>query len=501
MTRPPLTDDQLRAVATRRPRTFIEAGPGAGKTTIAAERFGLVRYCRAGSHSQGVVAVSFTIAASQELRRRVALRWGSAATTGSSRVRTIDSEIVDILCLLLRRGLIAWPGGRTDVIPLDSWAGHPQWKYKRNPKWLSFTPRLVGKEVCAVREATGWHGFSKGDLSGLLADGYCTHEDVRGIVADALLDPELRAAVVEHRRQTVSHLIVDEVFDADLLDVDLIAVHCEADIPVTVVGDRWQALYEFRNARPQEVEDRLDRLGFFRLEVLQSHRYTTDEARHLAMRVRGESIPALAATETDDVDVVLAPWWSQLWEGPAWVFPISFGPVRDQTDAMLTLLLDHLLHKHLGVPARARAEALFTFGLDPGLPDAWPGVFDEIEQELSSGTRDQAAVALRELRRCAPHLRAGRVVRARGPDGEARALTHVQQLAVRCLHRGPFVRGVSVHQAKGQEWPRVGVRLTQPDLAALAEGLDIGNDRHRTLYVALTRGSERTLRVVGECLA
>lgn len=67
------------------------------------------------------------------------------------------------------------------------------------------------------------------------------------------------------------------------------AVHCEAGIPVTVVCDRWQPPYEFRNARPQEVGERLDHLEVVRLEVLLSHRYTTDEARQLAMRVRGEA--------------------------------------------------------------------------------------------------------------------------------------------------------------------------------------------------------------------
>lgn len=106
----------------------------------------------------------------------------------------------------------------------------------------------------------------------------CT-ADVRAILRAALADAAIRSVVVKYRQRTVAHLLVDEVFDADELDLDLIRLHCEADIPVTVVGDRWQALYEWREAMPDMVSDSLlGDLGFEHTEILHSHRYKTDVA-------------------------------------------------------------------------------------------------------------------------------------------------------------------------------------------------------------------------------
>lgn len=500
--RPDLTADQLRAVGTRLQKVFIEAGPGAGKTTVAAERFGVVRYCRTPRGTRGVVAASFTISASNELRQRILSRWGPSALDGNSRVRTIDAELLAILTFLLRTGRVTWPGGRTDVTPRDSWAGHPRRTY-RPKQWRGYVPQLVGAEVRSVRGAL-WSrtGFNKGDLDVLLKEGHCLHEEVREVVATALRDPELRAAVVEHRRQTVSHFIVDEIFDADLLDVELIAIHCEANVPVTLVGDRWQALYEFRNAQPAQVQQALTSLGFVRFEVLQSHRYNTAEARELARRVRGKPMPPPPSAVADGLNVVLAPAWGDLWEGPPWVLPISFGAVRDRTDALITLFLDHILRKRSGEPAHCRPEALFVLGLDPQSPDTWPHLFEPLEAVLVNTTPNRAVNALLELRRLAPTIRGtGQTVQARriAPQ-EARAVLRMRQIAARLGHRGSFVRGLSIHQAKGQEWKYVGVRLSNDDLAALGRGLDIDSDRHRRLYVALTRGTDATGRVIGQCL-
>ena len=57
------------------------------------------------------------------------------------------------------------------------------------------------------------------------------------------------------------------------------------------------------------------------------------------------------------------------------------------------------------------------------------------------------------------------------------------------------IPGLTVHQAKGREWPAVGVRLSTDDMKALAAGLDPTNERHRQLYVALTRARDHTRSV------
>ena len=44
MTRVALTDEQIAASTSRKRRLFIEATPGSGKTTVAAERYGVLRF-------------------------------------------------------------------------------------------------------------------------------------------------------------------------------------------------------------------------------------------------------------------------------------------------------------------------------------------------------------------------------------------------------------------------------------------------------------------------
>ena len=50
MPRLPLTDEQKKASTSRDRRLFIEANPGSGKTTVAAERYGILRFD--GTHGE-----------------------------------------------------------------------------------------------------------------------------------------------------------------------------------------------------------------------------------------------------------------------------------------------------------------------------------------------------------------------------------------------------------------------------------------------------------------
>ncbi len=491
----PLTEDQRHAATSPAVRLFIEAGPGAGKTTVAAERFGVARYLRPKAPTTGVVGLSFTYAATSELRYRITTRWGPRAIAHPSRVRTIDSELVELLCLLLRSELIRWPGGHTELDPLDNWGRNPYLKW--NPKgYDTWVPALVDGEVTAVKAPGGQFRINQGDLLELLSAGLCTHADVRAVLRAALADAAIRPAVVEYRQRTVAHLLVDEVFDADELDLDLIRLHCEADIPVTVVGDRWQALYEWREAMPDMVSDSLlGELGFEHTEILHSHRYKTDVARVLAESVRGD--PTLVPDVQGAVEIAIGLRWRHLWDGPAWILPTSFGQIGDQTDAVISLLLDHVLLREFDIQARSRSEALLALRLDPTSEQTWPAVMGGIEALLADTTEATAEEALTALRKAARDLGAHRQVAPRRNWREQVAVGQLQSLAARLLRAGPFTMGISAHQAKGQQWNHVGVCLADEAVATLAGGLDVGDNDHRTLYVALTRGSHSTGRIVG----
>jgi DNA helicase-2/ATP-dependent DNA helicase PcrA len=55
---------------------------------------------------------------------------------------------------------------------------------------------------------------------------------------------------------------------------------------------------------------------------------------------------------------------------------------------------------------------------------------------------------------------------------------------------------MTVHQAKGREWDRVGIRITDRERAILAAGLDSSAEAHRPLYVACTRARYQTAELL-----
>ena len=125
-----LTAQQRHAASTREKNIFIEAGPGTGKTTVSAQRFGVHRFAAAYRHdARAVVAVSFTRSATFNLRRRVQRLWGTEALAWPHRIVTLDTIMSDLLHVLLRAGLVEWPDakklwpdGDVKLDVRDSWA-------------------------------------------------------------------------------------------------------------------------------------------------------------------------------------------------------------------------------------------------------------------------------------------------------------------------------------------------------------------------------------------
>ena len=118
---PGLTDEQRLAATASAGAIFIEAGPGTGKTTVSAHRFGVQRFdpARRGDH-RAVVAVSFTRAATWNLWHRVRRTWGPSAVAWPHRIVTLDTIMEELLKDLLRCGLVRWPGGHTELKVEDS---------------------------------------------------------------------------------------------------------------------------------------------------------------------------------------------------------------------------------------------------------------------------------------------------------------------------------------------------------------------------------------------
>ena len=493
--RPQLTDEQKRAAATRAQRAYIEAGPGCGKTTVAAERYGVLRFDGCGQTS-GLVALSFARSARGELEDRVRRRWGSHALRWPHKVWTLDSLHRAIVMHLLRTGQITWPGGHTELTVHDSWRGQdgsrplsPERPWRRV---VTLNGRQVVSDTRAIYEF-GYGYTTKTPYETMLAAGVCTHNEVRQILEIVVWSGELRPAVVDYLRTSMKALIVDEVFDGDRLDLAIVHLAAATDIPTTLIGDPWQALYEFRGARPELVAKIVASLAFDTLPVTRSFRFETSEMQQLARALRageGVTVPTDAA---GDVDVVLASWWKPLWGVADNVLPLAFGQINNRTDAAMAVLLERLVSSHFGhVPTRG-PEAAMVLGLDPEIFRGDAGVFAPVLDRLEGGTTTDARAALALLRATLTDMGSRPFRKMKGTE-EAGRIELLGALGRR-LGTAHLIPGMTIHQAKGREWANVGVYLQPDEEHHLAAGLSRDRPSDRALYVGLTRAKRSVCRV------
>src|SRR5690606_20146948 len=88
----------------------------------------------------------------------------------------------------------------------------------------------------------------------LLSAGVVSHDDVRNILLSAMVVDELREFASSWLTESFRSLVIDEVYDAAILDLNVAFLAAEAGLDVTLIGDPWQALYKWRGATPDEVQ-------------------------------------------------------------------------------------------------------------------------------------------------------------------------------------------------------------------------------------------------------
>ena len=484
----PLTDDQKRVVASQAPLIFVESVPGSGKTTVAAERFGVLRHARQGVDPRGVIAVSFARSAVAELRGQIHAKWGSRTAARPNMVSTMDGLHRSVVEFLLRTERIHWPGGIVRPRLIDSWARqrgasrisvtgprNQRWELALNGITLAVDYRPVDAPCWGMSYANRSH------YTDSLREGVCTHDEIRQIVGLALGRPELRDTIGDYLSRSVAHVIVDEAFDLNGLDALFVRRAVESGVGVTLVGDPWQALYEWRGARPDMVYQLLQDYSFQTLPMHTSFRFKTAQTRDLAACLRvGQGVTIAASTGA--TDVVLASEWEHLQAAGSDVIPLSFGQLDCQTDASITLVLDEVARARLGKGALNVAEALRCLRRDGEYPDLARALsmlrdrsvaVEDVMEELRYATKVDG--------RRRPSLPGARVA-----SRLARLALLREWLAV----DRQYVEGLSFHQAKGRQWSRVDVVLDATAREIVTTGLDGTKEHHRKLYVALTRASE-----------
>lgn len=492
--KPNLDEAQRAAVFCTDRLVFIEAGPGTGKTTVAVERFGLYRFVRTNALEGEVLALAFTRSVTSEFRDRVRLRWGEGALAGKrGSVSTIDAEFVRVLQFLRANDLISWPGNPETITPINSWDESEIAKFNWS-KWKpsAFRVAVQGNTVTAIADPdhVGAMYVSKKDLEEKLRAGVCTHADVRHVVIAVCADDNVKARVTDWLGQRVAHLIVDEVFDADADDLHLIGLYQHAGVATTVIGDPWQALYEWRKPVPEDVRAVLVGMGFTPLELANSRRFAGAMVELTSTLRGGATALPPPCPDYERPVVVLASTWRQLWALPDWVLPLAAnGRITSLSAAFVALLIDDIAQLRLRAPSPVRADAVRRIFEAEDEGTRWTSDFESVKEALLLNGPTDGLAALRDTKL------GGRQPGRLGDTKEAALIELMSDIARRLRCDSPSTPGLSVHNAKGCEWDHVGVSLTERDRNALANGLDVNEPMDRVVFVALTRAKHTTVLV------
>ncbi|MCX5203201.1 UvrD-helicase domain-containing protein [Streptomyces sp. NBC_00237] len=481
-----LTQQQLNAIGSPHRRVYVEAAPGSGKTTVSALRFGLHRFA-APTDTRAVVAVSFTRSATEELRTRVTRQWGSASLRWPHRIVTLDTLLCDLLLHLLNEGVLHWPGGHTELDVLDSW----RTALPTKPGRIKPVLQVDGSHVIirTVNESQTASHPSAMQFKKAVSAGACTHDNVREVLQGALTAGPARRTLISYFANSVRSLTVDEVFDANDLDRDIFSLAASASSSLTLVGDPWQALYQFRGARPAAMAAYIGENGFSTHYLNDSFRWGTDRQAWFTRHLRRRVPVTVQSGSTRDADVVLASKWKALWACDPLVLPLAIKPGAGQAqEAICTLLLNEITQNALGMQAVFLHDALVTLGLEREELATLRPCLQSAVAELKEGV--QPSLVWQRLTRSLAESFS--VVAAR--QLARKPLRALDLLTLR-LANDQLIPGLTCHQSKGREWNTVAVILSPTDASALAHGLDPAREDHRALYVALTRARLNTLAV------
>ena len=269
---PQLDEHQQRVVDHAGGPLLVLAGPGTGKTTTLVEAI-VDRIERRGAAADGVLALTFSRKAADQLRDRVTARLGR--TTGNQLSSTFHSFAYALLRRYAPAELYEGPlrllsAPEQDVVLRELLADHPEsvrWPERfRNALGTRGFAREVhavlgrarekgldGEELRALGETEGIDEFV---AAGLFLSQYLDSLDSQGATdyADLIRRAGIEAQVHrEELRARFQHVLVDEYQDTDPGQVAMLQAIAGDGRDLTVVGDPHQSIYAFRGAEVRGI--------------------------------------------------------------------------------------------------------------------------------------------------------------------------------------------------------------------------------------------------------
>jgi DNA helicase-2/ATP-dependent DNA helicase PcrA len=240
------------------PQVRLVAGPGTGKSKVIEKR--VAHILNNGAAPNGVYVISFTVAASAELRDRIAAHCATlpcAAAAAAVRVSTLHALALSIL---RSANLLAalYPH---DPCVLDDWETKNVYdlelahalgctptraavvRIAHDAAWQTLNPIFINQPAITIAETNGFNAFhaTRANLYSCVLPGELVYRCV-----EALRMGQIQPAHLPN----LQHLIVDEFQDLNACDQELISRLAAQGAVLFVAGDDDQSIYSFRHADP-----------------------------------------------------------------------------------------------------------------------------------------------------------------------------------------------------------------------------------------------------------
>lgn len=245
--------DEQRAVIVHDSSAFVRACPGSGKTRVLTERArGLFQDIPPG---RGLAFLSFTKAAVFELDARLRQEGLLPTPVFPSFIGTFDSFVWQFLVAPFgHKNCDVRPRLIPDVFHLtvEPFSGaHPLPLYCFCPQTgvlVEQAAKLEGFDVIKKPEyqVKAYETAATRLRETLRERGHLGFDEARAIALERLSDPTLAARITAALRGRFCEVIVDEAQDCNPDDLKVISCLRDAGLPVKVVCDPHQSIYEFR---------------------------------------------------------------------------------------------------------------------------------------------------------------------------------------------------------------------------------------------------------------
>lgn len=249
---------------------YLRACPGSGKTEVIAAK--VAKEVREWSRfPAGIAVLSFSRSATGELVERIALARRGGRSTFPHFVGTVDSFFLKHIVSPHAHRLTGYKGRDGDlairVVDEQAVCFH-RTKYKIDHEhvpanrfdWDPASDRFVFRHpVTAKQRAMNALKLEKYQLDDLAAakaafnaNGFATYKDVERLALKILSNEDFN----EHMNRLVArypHIIIDECQDLSADQIAIFAQLAGRGVTLHLIGDLEQAIYLFRNCRPEDV--------------------------------------------------------------------------------------------------------------------------------------------------------------------------------------------------------------------------------------------------------